>query len=442
MKMDFAHDTRPPGTPLPPAIILSHAVTGLATARGIADGGVEVYAAVFSQKDPIRFSRCCRKLDFSDLASEEELIARLIAYARNMKTRPVVIPTRDEDALLLAKNYSRLSPCCLLWKTPYEVLKTIINKNGLYTLAKSAGLNTVPSIVEPDADQLAVWIDDNPGPYFLKPFYAGIPICELKEKNLLVESGKELIDYVVKNGSTGLVIQRFIQGGDGYILDSYGLCDGNGKLLTIASHRRWRQCPPDTGITSYGEIPANPEGMEESVLFDYTSRLLEKIRYHGIFGIEWLQDRKTGELYLIDFNARPFTSIGHLTASGLNLPLLAHRELAGDDLSDVARRPLLKHMFWIDFLNDLWWVQHTRRNRDFEWSGWIKSLIRSRGHAYLSWRDPGPGISRLIEVIRIGIHSLRKKLNVVGAHPKGNGNCSPLASWRQGSLLRGEEEER
>ena len=439
MNQNIAHHNRRRDIALPSVIVLCNVVTGLATARSISDGGVKVHAAIFNRKDPIRFSRCCQKIDFSSMGTGDELINHLVAYARNMNTRPFVIPTSDEHALLLAKNYSRLSPYCLLWKTPYEVLKKIINKHELYTLARTAGVNIVPAIVEPNPDQLARWVKDNTGPYFLKPFYEGISICKLKEKNLVVETKEQLIEYVARNGATGLVVQRFIQGGDGYIFDTYGLCDRNGDILTIATHRRWRQNPPDTGTTSFGEIPARPEGKEEDVLFEYTGRLLDKIRYHGIFGIEWLQDRKTGELYIIDFNARPFTSIGHLTACGLNLPLLAYREAVGDDLSDIVHKPILKHLFWIDFLSDLWWVQQKRKNHDFEWAAWMASIMRLKRHAYLSWRDPGPGAYRIFEVTRIIIRTLRKKLNVDSTHPERNENHSPLAPPGKGTLLPDEK---
>ena len=130
-------------------------------------------------------------------------------------------------------------------------------------------------------------------------------------------------------------------GGDGHILDCYGLCASHCRPITLASHRRIRQGPANFGTTSYGEIPLRGDEAMESRLFDYTSRLLGGLKYHGIFGIEWLHDRETGELYLIDFNARPFSSIGHLHDCGLNLPLLAYRELCGEDLSHVPIRPTL-----------------------------------------------------------------------------------------------------
>lgn len=421
--------------------MLCNVVTGLATVRGIAAGGVVVHAAIFRDNDPIRFSRCCRKLDFSDCRSDEALLERLIAAASSMPAPPVVIATSDKHALFLAGHRDRLSPHCLLWQTPPADLASIVNKHQLYSLAGQAGVATVPAIVEPDPQALSDWSSVHPPPYFLKPFYEGIALCKLKQKNLILESRQALLDYVSTQGAAGLIVQRLIRGGDGYIFDSYGLCDSRGRIVAIASHRRWRQNPPDTGTTSYGEIPASPEGKPEQALFDNTRRLLGSLRYHGIFGIEWLQDRATGELYLIDFNARPFSSIGHLTSCGLNLPLLAYRELTGDDLSDVAPQPQLRHRFWIDLLSDLWWVQSKRDTDSFELAPWLRTILRSKDHAYWSWRDPGPGVYRMCSIGRMAFCSLRKKLHAHRTDPAGNGRSARPAGARLGDLLPPEEKQ-
>ena len=419
----------------PSAIVLCNVVTGLATARGIAAGGIDVHAAVFKPRDPIRYSRCCRKIDFSTCRGEEALIERLIAVAQGMAAPPIVIATSDKHALLMAKHRERLSRHCRLWNTTQADLESIVNKHQLYALAERAGVKTVPAIVEPDLEQLSQWSRENPAPYFLKPFYEGIAVCQLKQKNLILDSRQALLDYVAGHGAAGLVIQRLIRGGDGYIFDSYGLCDRRGAIVTIASHRRWRQNPPDTGTTSYGEIPASPEGRDESALFDNTRRLLSAIHYHGIFGIEWLQDRATGELYIIDFNARPFSSIGHLTACGLNLPLLAYRELAGDDLAEVDPQPRLRHRFWIDLMSDLWWAQSKREAADLQWAPWVGTILRAREHAYWSWRDPGPGAYQLWSIGQMLLSSLRKKLHGNDIDAAGGGGPAGAATAGDGDPL-------
>ena len=146
---------------------------------------------------------------------------------------------------------------------------------------------------------------------------------------------------------------------------------------------------------------------DESAIFEKTERLLSVIRFHGIFGIEWLHDKKTGQFYLIDFNARPFSSIGHLTACGLNLPLLAYRELIGDDLAGLEQRPVLKHKYWIDLLRDL---RSSRLSGVMGWSDWFRSILRCRSFAYWDWRDPGPGLYRVLQIFTLVMRLVVKKM--------------------------------
>ena len=136
--------------------------------------------------------------------------------------------------------------------------------------------------------------------------------------------------YAADYGTDSIIIQRMIQGGDGFIFDTYGYSDRTGQILTMASHRRLRQNPSNFGSTSFGEIPSQLSTEAERSIFAATERLLGHIKYHGIFGIEWLLEQSTGKFYLIDFNARPFTSIGHLADCGMNLPALTYAELTNE----------------------------------------------------------------------------------------------------------------
>lgn len=395
----------------PAAIVLCQVITGLSTAHSLAIKGVEVHAVSFKRHEPVHFSRRFKQIKLTGKVDDEDyIIDWLIRYAKKIGNSPVVIPTSDAHALMLAKNYHQLAPYCRLSTTSYEDLRNIISKEGLYSLADKAGVDVIPAIHEPTLKQLEEWTVTHAGPYFIKPFYENMPGCALTEKNIVLADTKSLHNYIETHGSKSLIIQRMINGGDGYIFDCYGMCDVNGQPLTMASHRRWRQSPMNVGTTSYGEIPANPEGKSETVLFDYTTRLLAGVKHHGIFGIEWLQDRETGKLYLIDFNARPFSSVGHLTSCGLNLPFFAYAELIGDDLSSLQSRPVLEHSFWVDLLKDLLSLRDRLDKKQITLSEWFKSLLRCKHFACWDWTDPGPEIYRLWQITLMGIQFVWKRI--------------------------------
>jgi len=178
----------------------------------------------------------------------------------------------------------------------------------------------------------------------------------------------------------------------------------------MASLRRLRQTPPNFGSTCYVEITASFGAATDQKIFHDSEKLLAAVRYHGIFGIEWLYERATGKFYLIDFNARPFLTIGHLFACGLNLPALAYRELTGRLPATVNRLPALRHIIWMDALRDMGTLMEVETNVLTALAVWTIAAWRCRSFAYQSWRDPLPGIAQMLHISRVAVCYFARKM--------------------------------
>ena len=394
-----------------PAIVLGANGTGLATARCLSDNGVDVHMASLYMDDIGRYSHCARIIRLDHLHDGETGICQwLEEYARQLGNNPVVFPTGDQLALVLASNRNLLDPVCRTWSTDFDDLSAIISKEQLYKTAGQAGILTPRMLVEPDERELMSWCTVNPPPYFVKPYYNGIVSSPLKEKNIIFDSVEMLQAYVRSNGSSSLIIQQYIGEGDGSLFDCYGLCLADGSLHSMASHKRIRHYPPGRGATSYGEIPGFQAREDEEILFESTRKLLSTSRYHGIFGIEWMHSDRNNSYYLIDFNARPFSSIGHLGDCGLNLPWLAYLELAGEPPADTPVYPVLKHKYWIDLLNDSRSFVELKKQGNLGWLTWFGEIMRSRSSAYWRFLDPLPALMRLVEGLQITRDHLKKIL--------------------------------
>jgi len=396
--------------PRPAAIVLGLGVTGLATARALNAIGVKVHGVSFSKKDPGRVSRCCHVLvDQPGLDQDDRAFCSwLFGYARSLGDRPVVFPTSDETALAMAADRDDLKPVCRIWDNTLDGLEALVRKDRLYKLAASAGISVPESIVSLDLDEIRDWCDLHTGPYLAKPFYASHPDAGAVGKNRTFDTGDSMLSFLqgLSQKSSGLIVQRLIQGGDGWIYDCYGMCDQTGAVRTMATHRRVRQYLPDFGITSYGEVPGDPQSGGQDKLFELTKHLMDEFHYHGIFGVEWLQERETGKLYLIDINARPFYTIGHLRDCGLDLPMHAYRELCGNDLTDLQLQPRLKHKYWIDFVHD---IGTFRRTREIGLLSWLGSVLRCRSFAVWSIRDPMPCLHEIWLLIGSILNRLRRR---------------------------------
>lgn len=382
-----------------PAIVLCQNVTGLATMRALAQTGVEVHCFLFEAHALARFSRYGKKVPLYGKHHDEPFLLRFLTeYCEKLGDRPVVFPSSDGMALFLAKYALQLRACCTFSSTSHDELVGLVSKDGLYRNAAAAGVGTVPNLVTQDAGAIAAWSLVHPAPYLLKPFYESIDTYRPFGKNIMLATREDLLDYVAQFGTRSVIVQRMIEGGDGYIFDCYGYCDRDGRVLTMASHRRLRQQPPNFGSTCFGEIPANFGADTDRQIFRDTEQLLAKVRYHGIFGIEWLYERATGRFYVIDFNARPFLTIGHLHACGLNLPALAYQDLIGQLPVTIDRTPALQHLLWMDLMRDIITVHEAAANSLVALKVWLSTLLRCRSFAYQSWRDPGPGIAMLLAI--------------------------------------------
>ena len=428
------------------AIVLCLTGTGMATVRALAQAGVDVHAFVFRPHEPIQHSRYARKVNVGHLADDDdELIRYLLAYAKQFATPPVVVPTSDKHALLLAKHRARLRERCRIWRNTHEDLSRLINKDALYDAAQRAGVPVIPSIFDANPVEIAAWSTLNSPPYLLKPPFEGAPSSPVHAKNIQLHTREALLEFLQQHGSQGLIVQRLMHGGDGHIYDCYGLSTAGRRLVGMASHRRLRQHSPDFGATCFGEIPSGLPPAQDRRLFEYTKRLLAALPYHGIFGVEWLHERGSDRFYLIDFNARPFASIGHLHDCGVNLPWLSYRDLLGDELDDVDARPQVKRKLWIDFGRDVETFRAKRSRGELTTWQWLCSLARCRSFAYFDSRDLGPGIASMHNMLQHAIRFAKARLprrKPVAQAPQGvqianRPRCSDLRSgWIVNSNAR------
>ena len=139
----------------PPALVLGLRIGGLATARCLKEEGVEVHAVALSRDCPGRLSSCCKVTSAAHLGNDERSLVEWVQnYAANLPQPPVVFPTNDRTALMLARNKGTLQQSCRIWNTPYKLLLSLIQKDLLYNIASSKGVLVPPNVISPNVEQL------------------------------------------------------------------------------------------------------------------------------------------------------------------------------------------------------------------------------------------------------------------------------------------------
>jgi D-aspartate ligase len=150
------------------------------------------------------------------------------------------------------------------------------------------------------------------------------------------ESPAALRDAYVRAEAYEPMVQELVPGGDSelYTLGSHLRADG--EPLALFCGRKLRQTPPIVGTCRVGEALWVDEVVESGL------RLLRAFAYTGVSQVEFKRDPRDGRFKLMEINPRLWLWHGLATACGVDVPVLAYRDLTGERVlpltSDGARR--------------------------------------------------------------------------------------------------------
>jgi hypothetical protein len=91
-----------------------------------------------------------------------------------------------------------------------------------------------------------------------------------------------------------------------------------GRPCAAFAHRRLREKPPSGGVSALCEsIALDP------ALLDHAVRLLGPLAWHGVAMMEFKQDRRTGDAFLMEVNGRFWGSLQLAVDAGVDFPFLS-----------------------------------------------------------------------------------------------------------------------
>jgi hypothetical protein len=84
----------------------------------------------------------------------------------------------------------------------------------------------------------------------------------------------------------------------------------------------------------------------------------------------------------------------------VNLPLLAYRDLIGESLAAVPPRPAVRRKRWVHISKDIDTFRMLRESGKHPGLlPWLRSVATCRSFAYVSLRDPMPGLHSLLQIV-------------------------------------------
>jgi len=170
--------------------------------------------------------------------------------------------------------------------------------------------------------------------------------------------------------------------------------DRNSNVRGVFCGRKVRGYPIDFGDCIAGESLWVDELVEES------KKLVKALKYTGIAEIEYKYDILDHNYYLIEMNPRTWSWIGITPKVGVNLPLLAYKDMIGKEIPQYVEMDKTKRVLWTRSIDDRYYCVKKyyagAGNKDFpesveEWEEKLKEYD-SVVYADLDPEDPKPGI--------------------------------------------------
>lgn len=349
-------------TQLPLAVVMGLSPTGLHVVRSLGRAGVRVIGVA----EGLQAGRASRHLagviTESDPARRLEAICALVPETvPHSPSRPVLMPTSDQDVDFVIKHADRLSRHFAFQESYRDNLAArIMSKDSFYGLCDAHGV-TYPRVWQTKREGLAALAPVITYPVMVKPARIHTVKDSMQgRKGWTVSNAADLQACVaeIPEGVGTILVQEIIPGPESAITLVCTHVDRHGQMRQTFTARKLRQFPPGFGSASLVQSESEPESSTIATSF------LSALGYRGIAAAEFKRNPATGELAIIEINVRPSLWFSVSEAAGKPVVLSAYRELAGlpDDLTESQQEQGVR---WRYSLKDAWSASFYRRNPSF-----------------------------------------------------------------------------
>jgi predicted ATP-grasp superfamily ATP-dependent carboligase len=358
----------------------------LAVVRSLGRSGVPVYAVMEGPRSPLGYSRHLSGRIFwtPDLDDVPALLAGLREIGESIGGRPLIIPTDDAGAILLAEHADVLTPLFRLPDQPRDLARQLASKEHLAELCIRLDVPTPKIRAVPALGGLTDVGSELAFPIVVKiaePWQSG-------ERNgvkstTIVQDAEQLAQLsgsFPPGAGPAVLLQEYLPAEtseDWFFHGHVGAdADGSAAFRMSVTGQKIRSYPPTAGITTLGRAWDNPE------LRAVAEHFLGAVGYRGIVDLDFRLDRRTGAYHLLDANPRPGAQFAVARRSdGIDAAQSLHRELTGRPL-DPQKEQSRDHALCVenyDAASAAWSLVH-RRLTLLEWR---RSL--SAGPVELAW---------------------------------------------------------
>jgi len=301
-------------------------VNGLAAIRSLGRAGIPV-VAVDHRPSALGFrSRYAQPAHVPDPAEDEERFARSVAA---LGAPAVVFPTHDPPLNALARN-SRYLDGFLFPFPRWEVLEPIQDKRHQLEAAVEAAVDVPETRYPASASEARAAAAELGLPVLVKPQHPSGFKRRFEKQAFRCETSDEVERAYGDAEQFGPMVQELVPGGDDQLYSLGSYLRAAGEPLGLFCGRKLKQVPPGIGTCRVGEA------VWEKEVVDAGLRLLRKLGFHGISQVEFKRDARDGRFKLMEINPRLWQWHGLAAACGVDVPLIAYRDLTGEPVQPVS----------------------------------------------------------------------------------------------------------
>jgi len=281
-------------------------------------------------RSPLSFTTYSNILNVSyeeDIWSEEGFLRVLDKFAKEHKSKIILISTNETYTEFVSANKEKLNKRYIFNFPDTEVIKSLTNKENFYKTYQNSKL-TFPNTIYYDCTKKSKIPDNLTYPIVLKPanvvLYNHISFAG-KKKIYKIESYDELkrvVNLIKENGyNDKLIMQEFIPGGDDALFDAVLYVNTKGKceFMTFAQiglQERTSNMVGNAAVLINGFNTTKGDVKKEVKIL---KEFMEGINYRGFAEVDLKYDIRDNTFKVLEINARQGRSSYYVAALGKNL---------------------------------------------------------------------------------------------------------------------------
>lgn len=284
----------------------------LAAAQSLGKRGITVACLSSNPMAPAFYSRYCKeKIVFKEQKKRNKYSDFLIDLIKKRKY-DLIIPCADYSVSIISQIRERIIPHANVYLPSHHKIETVLSKYRLMKLAEQHGVDIPQTFVPKDLFDLKDIESRLKFPIVIKG-----DSTTGAQKVRYAYSRDELVAKFIEISQIDSqpLIQEYIDGKDKFF---YGLCD-EGEVTAFFMLEVSRAYPPTGGT------PASAFSIYDQSLKEISFKFLKSLKWKGIIDLDFRQDFRTGQYYLLDFNPRFGATIALAIKSGVDFPYFLYK---------------------------------------------------------------------------------------------------------------------